>query len=43
MEIIFELLTKFWYLWILVIAAGVIETKNYKGCSNFPKCRFIAK
>jgi len=25
MEIVFELLTKFWYLWLLIIAAGVLE------------------
>lgn len=25
MEILFEVLKKFWYLWILVIAAGVLE------------------
>ena len=25
MEILFELLTRFWYLWLLVFAAGVLE------------------
>lgn len=25
MEILLELLTRFWYLWLLIIAAGVLE------------------